>query len=255
MQFAELLNRSRQGAIMEKIYVYSSESLEEYSRSNLSSIELEVELFNRDKSEEKKKKIHQGNSFPPEGFKFESGELKEFSLSEKADRGLISIPEDMKIEEEKLVPKTELELLQCGVLTISSYKEKKIQKIHFQFDEAMNQILSLYPKAEPFSWPILATQAKRWVSANVQERANLKSDLISLVSESKSQEDDDITELASSILKKSNAYESFSGACKKLKRELIFQVENNTKTNVNVLYDELETIIISFPSFEGDTNG
>ncbi|EMO30293.1 hypothetical protein LEP1GSC170_5265 [Leptospira interrogans serovar Bataviae str. HAI135] len=41
---------------MEKIYVYSSESLEEYLCSNLSSIELEVELFNRDKSEEKKKK-------------------------------------------------------------------------------------------------------------------------------------------------------------------------------------------------------
>lgn len=42
---------------MEKIYVYSSESLEEYPYSNLSSIELEVELFNRDKSEEKKKKF------------------------------------------------------------------------------------------------------------------------------------------------------------------------------------------------------
>lgn len=46
---------------MEKIYVYSSESLEEYPYSNLSSIELEVELFNRDKSEEKKKKNSSGN--------------------------------------------------------------------------------------------------------------------------------------------------------------------------------------------------
>lgn len=99
---------------MEKIYVYSSESLEEYPYSNLSSIELEVELFNRDKSEEKKKKIHQGIAFPPEGFKFECGALKELSLSEKADRGLTSVPENMKIEEETLVPKTELELLQCG---------------------------------------------------------------------------------------------------------------------------------------------
>ncbi|EMO52966.1 hypothetical protein L9Z41_00985 [Leptospira noguchii] len=240
---------------MEKVYVYSSESLEEYLCSNLSSIELEVELFNRDKSEEKKKKIHQGISFPPEGFKFECGELKELSLSEKADRGLISVPENMKIEEERLVPKTELELLRCGLLTISSYKEKKIQKIYAKFDEAMNQILSKYPKAEPLSWSILAPQAKKWIYASTEEKENLKSELICLVSESKSQDNEDITELASSILTKSNVYESYSGLCKKLKRELILQIENNTKTNVNVLYNELEAIVIDFPFFEGVNHG
>ncbi|EMN48882.1 hypothetical protein LEP1GSC088_3912 [Leptospira interrogans str. L1207] len=64
-----------------------------------------------------------------------------------------------------------------------------------------------------------------------------------------------ITELASSILIKSNAYESFSGVCKKLKREMILQIENNTKTNVNVLYNELEAIVVDFPSFEGDNHG
>ncbi|OQM28016.1 hypothetical protein ACO1J6_00985 [Leptospira interrogans serovar Hebdomadis] len=240
---------------MEKIYVYSSESLEEYPYSNLSSIELEVELFNRDKSEEKKKKIHQGIAFPPEGFKFECGALKELSLSEKADRGLTSVPENMKIEEETLVPKTELELLQCGFLTISAYKEKKIQKIKTKFDEAMDQILSKYPKTEPLSWPILVPQAKRWIYASAEEKESLKSEFISLISESKSQNDEDITELASSILIKSNAYESFSGVCKKLKREMILQIENNTKTNVNVLYNELEAIVINFPSFEGDNHG
>ncbi|EJO76893.1 hypothetical protein Q2295_09385 [Leptospira interrogans] len=240
---------------MEKIYVYSSESLEEYPYSNLSSIELEVELFNRDKSEEKKKKIHQGIAFPPEGFKFECGALKELSLSEKADRGLTSVPENMKIEEETLVPKTELELLQCGFLTISAYKEKKIQKIKTKFDEAMDQILSKYPKTEPLSWPILAPQAKRWIYASAEEKESLKSEFIFLISESKSQNDEDITELASSILTKSNAYESFSGVCKKLKREMILQIENNTKTNVNVLYNELEAIVINFPSFEGDNHG
>lgn len=240
---------------MEKVYVYSSESLEEYPYSNLSSIELEIELFNRDKSEEKKKKIHQGIAFPPEGFKFECGELKELSLSEKADRGLTSVPENMKIEEETLVPKTELELLQCGFLTISAYKEKKIQKIKTKFDEAMDQILSKYPKTEPLSWPILAPQAKRWIYASAEEKESLKSEFISLINESKSQDNDDITELASSILTKSNAYESFSGVCKKLKRELVFQIENNTKTNVNVLYSELEAIVIDFPSFEGVSHG
>ncbi|AYV56132.1 hypothetical protein EFP84_11840 [Leptospira kmetyi] len=240
---------------MEKIFVYSSASLEEYSNSNLSSIELEVELFNRDQSDGLKKKIHQGISFPPEGYKFEAGELKEFSLSEKADRGLVSVPEGMKIEEEKLVPKTELELLQCGLLTISSYKEKKIRKIHSKFDEALDRILCKYPKSEPISWPILSPQAKQWLSANSQERENLKSSLIALVSESKTMEDDDITELASSILAKANSYESYCGICKRIKRELVSQIQNNVKTNVNVLYNELEAIEIDFPSFEGAVHG
>lgn len=240
---------------MEKIYVYSSETLEEYSGSNLSSIELEVELFNRDEPEDKKRKIHRGISFPPEGYKFEGGELKEFSLSEKADRGLISIPEDMKIEGEKLVPKTELELLQCGLLTISSYKERKILEIHSKFDEAIDQILCKYPKSEPLSWPILTPQAKQWLSADVHERENLKSSLIALISESKTQEDDDITELASSILAKANSYESFSGVCKRIKRELISQIQNNVKTNVTVVYNELEAIEIDFPSLDGAIHG
>ncbi|WP_155483315.1 hypothetical protein [Leptospira kirschneri] len=54
---------------------------------------------------------------------------------------------------------------------------------------------------------------------------------------------------------KSNVYESFSGVCKKLKREMILQIENNTKTNVSVLYNELEAIVIDFPSFEGVNHG
>ncbi|EPE85626.1 hypothetical protein LEP1GSC021_3798 [Leptospira noguchii str. 1993005606] len=40
-----------------------------------------------------------------------------------------------------------------------------------------------------------------------------------------------------------------------MKRELILQIENNTKTNVNVLYNELEAIVIDFPSFEGVNHG
>lgn len=135
------------------------------------------------------------------------------------------------------------------------FLQKKIQKIHSKFDEAMNQILSKYPKAEPLSWPILAPQAKRWIYASAEERESLKSEIISLISESKSQDDEDITELASSILTKSNVYESFGGVCKKLKREMILQIENNTKTNVNVLYNELEVIVIDFLSFEGVNHG
>ncbi|RHX94997.1 hypothetical protein DLM76_06595 [Leptospira yasudae] len=235
---------------MEKIYIYSSEILEEYPALLSQSIELEVELFNRDQPEIKKRKIYKGSSFPPEGYRFEDGELKALSLSEKADRGLISIPEDQKIENERLVPKTNLELLQAGILTISAYKQKKIAEIYFKFDEAMDQIFSKYPKSEPFSWPILVPQARQWISANSLEKENLKSSLVALVSESKSQEDEDITELANSILNKSNRYEFFCGICKRIKRKLIFQIESNAKTNVSVLYQELESIKIDFPAFQ-----
>ncbi|AOP32575.1 hypothetical protein A0128_00990 [Leptospira tipperaryensis] len=240
---------------MEKIYVYSSVSLDEFPLSNLHAIQLEVELFNRDKSEIEKKKIYQGIFFPPEGLKFEAGELKPFSLSEKADRGLISVPEDQKIEDDKLVPKNPLELLQCGLLTISEYKEKKIQQINSKFDAAMEKILCRYSKTEPLFWPILSTQAKVWIEANLEEKEILKHTLVALTSESMSEEDDDITELANTILTKSGSFEAYNGICKRMKKEWITQVKNNTKTNVTVLYDELESIAIEYPVFEGASNG
>ncbi|MBM9499373.1 hypothetical protein JWG44_03820 [Leptospira sp. 201903071] len=240
---------------MEKIFVYSSEALDEFPQYSLNAIQLEVELFNRNKAENEKKKIFQGITFPPEGFKFEAGELKAYSLSERADRGLIFIPEDQKIEEDRLVPKTLLELLQCGLLTISEYKEKKILSINSKFDEAMEKILARYSKTEPLSWPILTTQAKIWAEANLQERENLKSTLAALASESKSYENDDITELANSILSKSLSFETYVGTCKRLKKEWITQIKNNTKTNVSVLYSELESIVIEYPIFEGENHG
>ncbi|EMN90939.1 hypothetical protein [Leptospira weilii] len=240
---------------MEKIFVYSSTSLDEYPTSLAESIKLDVELFNRDKSEEKRKKIHQGNSFPPEGFKLERGELKEFSLSEKADRGLINIPPDQKIENDQLVPKTTLELLKSGFLTISNYKTQKIALINSKFDETLETVLSRYPKHEPLSWPALREQANRWITTASVGRDSIKSGLQALISEAKSNSEDDISELANSVWDKSTKYELFSGTCKRIKKDLISQIENNEKTNVSVLYTEIEAIDISFPTYEEVTNG
>ncbi|RHX87612.1 hypothetical protein [Leptospira stimsonii] len=240
---------------MEKIFVYSSDSLKEFPASSLHAVQLEVELFNRDENGMEKKKIYQGSSFPPEGFKFESGELKPFTLSEKADRGLIAVPEDQKVEGNQLVPKTVLELLQCGQLTISEYKEKKIRSINSKFDEAMEKILCLYPKTEPLSWPILTSQSKVWKDSSSEERESLKLILTSLVNESASLEYDDITELADRILIKSRSFEAYIGICKRMKRVWVRQIENNTKTNVSVLFQELESLSIEFPEFKGEIYG
>ncbi|MFQ3857166.1 hypothetical protein ACLK29_00925 [Leptospira kirschneri] len=240
---------------MEKVFVYSIDSLEDFPIERIESINLEVELFNREKSDEKQKRVHQGTIFPPEGFKFEGGFLKEFTLSEKADRGLFNIPPDQKIENDQLVPKTTLELLKCGLLTISNYKAQKIALINSKFDEALETVLARYPKHEPISWPVLREQANYWINSTPEQKAMLKLQLKALVSEANSYSDDDISELASSILDKAAKYELFSGTCKRIKKDLISQIENNTKTNVSVHYAEIEAIQIVFPSYEEVTNG
>ncbi|EMO60706.1 hypothetical protein LEP1GSC133_4435 [Leptospira borgpetersenii serovar Pomona str. 200901868] len=240
---------------MEKVFVYSIDSMEEFPVERLDSINLEVELFNREKSEDKQKRIHRGTIFPPEGLKFEGGILKEFSLSEKADRGLFNVPLDQKIENDQLVPKTTLELLQCGFLTISNYKVQKITLIKMKFDEALETVLERYPKHEPISWPVLREQANLWIETLPTGRDSIKSKLQSLVSEAKSNSDDDISELASSVKDKAAKYELFSGTCKRIKKDLISQIENNAKTNVSVFYAEIEAIQIAFPSYDEVTNG
>ncbi|WP_017852037.1 hypothetical protein ACO1KB_19320 [Leptospira interrogans serovar Szwajizak] len=240
---------------MEKVFVYSIDSLEEYPIERFESINLEVELFNREKSEVNQKQIHRGAVFPPEGFKFEVGVLKELTLSEKADRGLINIPSDQKIENDQIVPKTTLELLKCGFLTISNYKKQKIDFINSKFDDALETVLSRYPKHEPISWPVLREQANDWLGSSPDQKTTLKSQLKALVSESKSNSDEDVSELANSICMKAAKYELFSGTCKKIKKDLISQIENNEKTNVSVLFSEIEAIEISFPSYDEVTNG
>ncbi|TGK23445.1 hypothetical protein [Leptospira stimsonii] len=240
---------------MEKIFVYSIDSQEEFPVDRVDSINLEIELFNRGKSEERQKRLHRGTIFPPEGFKFEGGFLKEFSLSEKADRGLFNVPPDQKIENDQLIPKTTLELLQCGFLTISNYKAQKINLINLKFDEALETVLTRYPKHEPISWPVLREQANLWIETLPADRGSIKSKLQALASESKSNSDDDISELASSVQVKAAKYELFSGTCKRIKKDLISQIENNTKTNVSVLFSEIEAIQIAFPSYDEVTNG
>ncbi|MDI7157218.1 hypothetical protein QMM53_11780 [Leptospira santarosai] len=240
---------------MEKVFVYSIDSQEEFPVDRIDSINLEVELFNRGKSEEKQKRVHRGTTFPPEGFKFEGGFLKELTLSEKADRGLFNIPPDQKIENDQLVPKTTLELLKSGLLTISNYKAQKIALINSKFDEALETVLARYPKHEPISWPVLREQANLWIETLPTGRDSIKSKLQSLVSEAKSNSDDDISELASSVQDKATKYELFSGTCKRIKKDLISQIEKNTKTNVSVLYAEIEAIVISFPTYDEVTNG
>ncbi|WP_016754190.1 hypothetical protein [Leptospira santarosai] len=240
---------------METIFVYSIDSLDEYPGDRIDSINLEVELFNRGKSEEKQKRVHRGTSFPPEGFKFEGGFLNELTLSEKADRGLFNVPPDQKIENDQLVPKTTLELLKCGVLTISNYKAQKNALINSKFDEALETVLAHYPKHEPLSWPVLREQANSWINSTPEQKAMLKLQLIGLVSEAKSESDDDINELANSVRDKTAKYELFSGTCKKIKKALVSQIENNEKTNVSVLYAEIEAIVIAFPTYDEVTNG
>ncbi|EKO23016.1 hypothetical protein [Leptospira interrogans] len=240
---------------MEKVFVYSIDSIKEFPVERLDSINLEVELFNREKSKDKQKRIHRGTIFPPEGFKFEGGILKEFSLSEKADRGLFNVPPDKKIENDQLVPKTTLELLKSGLLTISNYKTQKIALINSKFDDALETVLSRYPKHEPISWPVLREQANVWLIASTEAKTTLKAQFKALVSEAKSDSNEDISELAETVSTKAAKYESFSGTCKRIKKDLISQIENNTKTNVSVLYDEIEAIQIVFPSYDEVTNG
>ncbi|PKA04244.1 hypothetical protein, partial [Leptospira ellisii] len=192
---------------MEKLFVYSIDSLEEFPVDRIDSINLEVELFNRGKSEGQFKRIHRGTIFPPEGFKFEGGFLKEFTLSEKADRGLINIPPEWKIKNNELVPKTILELLQCGFLTISNFKAQNIALVNLKFDLALETVLVHYPKHEPLSWPVLREQSILWLNSSLEEKTILKTQLRALVSESKSDSNEDISELANSIRIKAEKYE------------------------------------------------
>ncbi|ASV10631.1 hypothetical protein [Leptospira santarosai] len=240
---------------MEKVFVYSIDSQEEFPVDRIDSINLDVELFNRGKSEEKQKRVHRGTTFPPEGFKFEDGLLKELTLSEKANRGLFNVPPDRKIENNQLVPKTALELLKCGLLTISDYKAQKITLINSKFDEALETVLARYPKHEPISWPVLREQATLWLNTASAGRDAIKPFLQALVSEAKSNSEDDISELANSIRENAAKYELFSGTCKKIKKTLVSQIENNEKTNVSVLYAEIEAIVIIFPTYDEVTNG
>ncbi|WP_016759416.1 hypothetical protein [Leptospira weilii] len=240
---------------MQKVFVYSSTSLEEHPASMEDQLRLDVELQNRGKSEDEQKKIQIGDTFPPTGFKLVGCNLIKLSLEEQAEKGIYSVPSGMKVSENELIPQNDLELMKSGLLSIPQYKLKKIDQINLKFDEAIESVLSKYPKHEPLSWPIITPQAKNWITYPDNVKELHKPDYIALVAESKTDQIDDITELANRIIERANAYELFNGNCKRIKRDLISQIENNTKTNPTILYSELESIVIAFPTCGDQNNG
>ncbi|EMN91240.1 hypothetical protein [Leptospira weilii] len=240
---------------MQKVFVYSSTTLEEHPASMEDQLRLDVELQNRGKSEDEQKKIQVGDTFPPIGFKLVGCNLIELSLEEQAEKGIYSVPPGMKVSDNELIPQDDLELMKAGLLSIPQYKLKKIDQINLKFDEAIESVLSKYPKHEPLSWPIIAPQAKYWISYPDEVKELHKPNCIALVAEAKTDQIDDITELANRILQRASAYELYNGTCKRIKRELIAQVEINAKTNPTILYNELEAIEIVFPTFGDQDNG
>ena len=109
-----------------KYFIYSNEGLlftkeehEDYEVKSLSSKFSHIRYY-------------KGNSFPPEGKVFEPETLsfRDITLEDKVKQGLVTITNEMKINNGNIVRKTERELFLEGLLSIDNYKTHLIGKIN-----------------------------------------------------------------------------------------------------------------------------
>lgn len=150
---------------------------------------------------------------------FETDLNGEFVLDEFGEK--IPVIQDLvKLKSEYTITITDI--------SISFAKQNKYNEILKAYENKMNLITSKYPTSEREGWAVKKIQAETWLASSDSEKTSLKTSLLMLVSESLSNSNEDITTLANSIIRDSNAYQVFYGSETKNKRNKLKQLESAT---------------------------
>lgn len=108
---------------------------------------------------------------------------------------------------------------------IKSAKAVLIPSILATYQKNIDAILSQYPTAEVTGWTTKVFQAERWLAASDSDKQALLSELPMLVSEANSQDFAVITDLATRIKRKSDAYQLFHGSQTGIRYDLTDRLE------------------------------
>lgn len=159
---------------------------------------------------------------------FKNGELVKVSKKEWIEFQIslnnISIEKDYKVNSEgEIVKKTFEDYAQ--ELTLEELKEIKRKEILEDYENSLKIITDKYPNAEREGWALKEIQAKKWLSASVEQKKELKKELKILVNESENDTIEKIDELANEILTKSAIYQTIYGKETKRKKARLKALE------------------------------
>ena len=104
-------------------------------------------------------------------------------------------------------------------------KKSLLESINETYQRNIDSILSQYPSAEVTGWTTKVFQSERWLAASDSDKQSLLSELPMLVSEANSQDFAVITDLATRIKRKSDAYQLFHGTQTGIRYDLTDRLE------------------------------
>lgn len=99
---------------------------------------------------------------------------------------------------------------------------KTINKI---YQERIDSILNQYPPAEVTGWTTKVFQSERWLASTNAERTQLLTELPMLIAEAGSNDFAVITDLATRIKRKSDAYQLYHGEQTRIRYDLLDRLE------------------------------
>ncbi len=110
-------------------------------------------------------------------------------------------------------------------IKIKPLKKTLFESINATYQRNIDSILSQYPSAEVTGWTTKVFQSERWLAASDSDKQALLSELPMLVSEADSQDFAVITDLATRIKRKSDAYQNYHGAQTGIRYDLTDRLE------------------------------
>lgn len=113
----------------------------------------------------------------------------------------------------------------ADAIKIKPVKKTLLESINATYQRNIDSILSQYPSAEVTGWTTKVFQAERWLAASDSDKQALLSELPMLVSEANSQDFAVITDLATRIKRKSDAYQLFHGTQTGIRYDLTDRLE------------------------------
>lgn len=125
---------------------------------------------------------------------------------------------------------------------IKPEKKELLESINTTYQRNIDSILSQYPPAEVTGWTTKVFQSERWLAASDSDKQALLSELPMLVAEANSQDFAVITDLATRIKRKSDAYQNYHGSQTGIRYDLTDRLELVTTS------EELESFKIYMES-------
>jgi hypothetical protein len=145
---------------MSKIFVYEQDNLIQaypYVERLVEQVRMQIADFNANNNA--KRKMRTGNIFPPDPdtYVYDSNisDYRELTTTEKVALGIIVLADNQKIVNEKIVEKTEQELVNDGIKTFAKVKEEQIVQLNMEVEDHLKTVKT------PSGWPVDAFSRER----------------------------------------------------------------------------------------------